>query len=89
MRSLAWLALILGFLGFSKLAELSFAFLERFGYMLLSIPLPTFYFEDQVFELPEEFLNPNVLPQEALWLALMLTLLFIYLSGRLLQEVEL
>jgi hypothetical protein len=89
LRNLAWLALLFGLFGFAKLIELFFRILERFAYTLLSIPLPELKLKGQVFSLDVYGVEKAVLPQESIWLAVIMTVLCIYLAGRVLKEVEL
>lgn len=89
LRSIAWLAVIFGVIGFSRFIELAFSIVDTFGYSLLSIPLPSFTLFGEPFIPDMGDARPAALPQEIIWIALIITVLSLYFSGRVLREVEL
>jgi len=89
LRSMAWLALLFGIIGFGKFLEIAAFIIENYGYTLLSIPLPKFSLFGEPFLAEITEAAPNALPQELLWIAIIITVASLYVSGRILKEIEL
>ena len=79
LRNLGWLVLLVGLFAAGEALNLIVTTFDNLFYRLPTLALPTFFDEDG---------TRAMLPQEAMWLGLLLSGLLLALSSRVLSEVE-